>query len=52
MLAMVALCLLAAYFSYWGFEIASRRYLRKLLDIRDKRRVAAGVRPGTANAQP
>jgi peptidoglycan/LPS O-acetylase OafA/YrhL len=52
MLAMVALCLLAAHFSYWGFEIASRRYLRKLLDIRDKRRVAAGVRPGTANAQP
>jgi peptidoglycan/LPS O-acetylase OafA/YrhL len=52
MLAMVGLCLLAAHFSYSGFEVASRRYLRKLLDIRDKRRVAARVRCGTLHVRP
>ncbi|MBV8510859.1 MAG: acyltransferase [Xanthobacteraceae bacterium] len=52
MLAMVGLCLLAAHFSYSGFEVASRRYLRKLLDMRDKRRAAASIRSGTLHVQP
>jgi peptidoglycan/LPS O-acetylase OafA/YrhL len=50
--AMIGVCLLAAHFSYSGFEIASRRYLRKLLEVRGKRRVEAGVHSGAVNAQP
>jgi peptidoglycan/LPS O-acetylase OafA/YrhL len=43
MIAMIGICLLAAHFSYSSFEIGCRKYLRKLLDIREKRREAATV---------
>jgi peptidoglycan/LPS O-acetylase OafA/YrhL len=42
MALMIGVCLLAAHFTYFGVEIGSRRYLRKLLDARQKR-VAAKI---------
>lgn len=40
MALMIGVCLLAAHFTYFGIEIGSRRYLRNLLDIRQKRLLA------------
>jgi peptidoglycan/LPS O-acetylase OafA/YrhL len=37
MALMIGVCLLAAHLTYFGVEIGSRRYLRKLLDARQKR---------------
>jgi peptidoglycan/LPS O-acetylase OafA/YrhL len=42
MALMIGVCLVAAHFTYFGIEIGSRRYLRKLLDARQKR-VAAKI---------
>jgi peptidoglycan/LPS O-acetylase OafA/YrhL len=37
MALMIGICLIAAHFTYFGVEIGCRRYLRNLLDVRQKR---------------
>jgi hypothetical protein len=45
MVLMIGVCLFAAHLTYFGVEIGSRRYLRKLLDARQKRVAANTAKP-------